>query len=222
MQDFKNKYNFYSCFWIFLIGCIFGFIFESILSYFQLGYVINKQELVFGPFMPVYGIGAVVFAYISKHVKSITMTFILSFILGSLVEFFYSLLQETIFGTISWDYSSAPLNIQGRISLIYSVGWGLLGIISCKLILPYISNFISNFPKRPAIVTTWILITFMLFNFSISYLALYRQKQRYLNIPATNIISETIDRYYPNQKMDLIYQNHKKLYTVQTTFNDKN
>ena len=134
----KIAYCLFTYFWIFFIGSIFGFIFESILSYFQFGYVINKQELVFGPFMPVYGIGAIFLFYISKKIKSITMTFILSFLVGSLVEFFYSFLQEKIFGTLSWDYSYSPLNIQGRITLIYSIGWGLLGVISCKLIFHYI------------------------------------------------------------------------------------
>jgi uncharacterized membrane protein len=205
---------------MFFIASIFGFVFESILSYFQFGYVINKQELVFGPFMPVYGIGAIFLFYISKHVKSYTMIFILSFFIGSFVEFFYSLLQENIFGTLSWDYSSAPLNIQGRITLIYSIGWGSLGLISCKLIFPNIEKFIYNFPKTPAFVTTWILIIFMIFNISVSIIALYRQKQRYFDIPPSNILSRIIDKYYPDKKMDKIFENQKKLYVVQSTFSN--
>ena len=216
----KKLYNFFTYFWMFFIGSIFGFGFESILSYFQFGYVINKQELLFGPFMPVYGIGAIFLFYVSKHIKSYTMIFILSFLIGSFVEFFYSLLQETIFGTLSWDYSSAPLNIQGRISIIYSIGWGFLGLISCKLILPYIARFIYNFPKTPAFVTTWLLIIFMIFNIAVSVLALYRQKQRYFDIPPANIILSMIDKYYPNEKMDKIFQNQKKLYVVQSTFSN--
>lgn len=220
MQKLTKKNSFYTYFWMFFIGSIFGFIFESILSYFQLGYVINKQELVFGPFMPVYGIGAICLFYISKKVKSITMTIILSFFIGSFVEFFYSLLQENLFGTLSWDYSASPFNLQGRITLIYSLGWGILGIISCKIILPAINKFVSNFPKKQAIITTWILVLFMIFNISVTTIALYRQKQRHFNIPPSNIISEVIDKYYPDKKMDNIFQNQKKLYIVQSTFSN--
>lgn len=216
----KIAYCLFTYFWIFFIGSIFGFIFESILSYFQFGYVINKQELVFGPFMPVYGIGAIFLFYISKKIKSITMTFILSFLVGSLVEFFYSFLQEKIFGTLSWDYSYSPLNIQGRITLIYSIGWGLLGVISCKLIFHYIEKFIYNFPKIPAFITSCILVIFMIFNITISALALYRQKQRYFSIPPSNILSRIIDKYYPDEKMNKIFQNQKKLYVVQSTFSN--
>lgn len=220
MLKLTKKDSFYTYFWIFFIGSIFGFIYESILSYFQFGYVINKQELIFGPFMPVYGIGAIFLFYISKRVKSVTMTFILSFFIGSFVEFFYSLLQENLFGTLSWDYSDSPFNLQGRITLIYSLGWGFLGIISCKIILPAINKFISNFPKEQSIITTWILVIFMIFNIAITTIALYRQKQRYFNIPPSNFISEVIDKYYPDKKMDNIFQNHKKKYIVQSTFSN--
>ena len=220
MLKLTKKDSFYTYFWIFFIGSIFGFIYESILSYFQFGYAINKQELVFGPFMPVYGIGAIFLFYISKRVKSVTMTFILSFFIGSFVEFFYSLLQENLFGTLSWDYSASHFNLQGRITLIYSLGWGFLGIISCKIILPAINKFISNFPKEQSIITTWILVIFMIFNITITTIALYRQKQRYFNIPPSNFISEVIDKYYPDKKMDNIFQNHKKIYIVQSTFSN--
>ena len=220
MLKLTKKDSFYTYFWIFFIGSIFGFIYESILSYFQFGYVINKKELIFGPFMPVYGIGAIFLFYISKRVKSVTMTFILSFFIGSFVEFFYSLLQENLFGTLSWDYSDSPFNLQGRITLIYSLGWGFLGIISCEIILPAINKFISNFPKEQSIITTWILVIFMIFNITITTIALYRQKQRYFNIPPFNFISEVIDKYYPDKKMDNIFQNHKKKYIVQSTFSN--
>ena len=216
MLKLTKKDSFYTYFWIFFIGSIFGFIYESILSYFQLGYVINKQELVFGPFMPVYGIGAIFLFYISKSVKSVTMTFILSFFIGSFVEFFYSLLQENLFGTLSWDYSDSPFNLQGRITLIYSLGWGILGIISCKIILPAINKFISNFPKEQSIITTWILFIFMVFNITITTIALYRQKQRYFNIPPSNIISEIIDKYYPENKSDFV--THNTSYTSLVSF----
>lgn len=44
MEEKKiKKCNFYTYFWVFFIGSVFGFIYESILSYFQFGHIINKQ-----------------------------------------------------------------------------------------------------------------------------------------------------------------------------------
>ena len=60
----------------------------------------------------------------------------------------------------------------------------------------------------------------MIFNITITTIALYRQKQRYFNIPPSNFISEVIDKYYPDKKMDNIFQNHKKIYIVQSTFSN--
>lgn len=221
MKNLNSKCNLYIYFWSFFIGSILGFIYESILSYFQFGYIINKQELVLGPFMPVYGIGAIIFMYISKKFKSITMIFILTFIFGSLVEFFYSFIQENLFGVISWDYSNSPLNIDGRVALIFSIGWGCLGIISCKFILPYLDKFISLLYTHKTIIITNILIIFMIFNIAITSIALYRQKQRYFNIAQTNFISQAIDNYYNNNKMDNIFENQKKLYkNIESTFSN--
>ncbi len=42
-----------------------------------------------------------------------------------------------------WDYSDKFLNINGRISLIYSIFWGLLGLYLLKVVNPKIDNFID-------------------------------------------------------------------------------
>lgn len=222
MEEKKiNKFNFYTYFWIFFIGSIFGFIYESILSYFQFGHVINKQELLFGPFMPVYGIGGIVFLYISNRYKSLTMIFILTTLFGSIVEYLYSFMQEYLFSVLSWDYSFTSLNINGRITLLYSLGWGILGIISCKFFIPYIKKFILCYPKLQFKVTSYILIIFMIFNISITSIALYRKKQRYFNIPPQNILSKIIDKYYPDSKMEIIFQNQKNVYDkVKSSFSN--
>lgn len=210
-------YIIYDYFWCFLIGSIIGFIFESILSYYQMGYIINKQELVFGPFMPVYGIGTIIFMYISKHIKSFSMTFLLTFSLGGFIEFFYSLFQELIFGTLSWDYSDTPFNVQGRIALIYCVFWGLIGIISCKFILPYFKTLLYFFKGKFKIITT-ILIIFIIFNIILTSIALIRQKQRYFNVLNQSFIAKFLDKYYPDKKMDNIFENQVKLYTTKNVF----
>lgn len=213
MEEKKvKKCNFYTYFWVFFIGSVFGFTYESILSYFQFGHIINKQELLFGPFMPVYGIGAIVFLYISNSFKSISMIFILTTLFGSIVEYFYSFMQEYLFGILSWDYSFTSLNINGRIALLYSLGLGFLGIISCKFFMPYIQKFIFNYPKIQFKVTSYILIIFMIFNISITSIALYRKKQRYFNVPPQNILSKIVDKYYPDSKINSIFENQKIVY----------
>lgn len=42
-----------------------------------------------------------------------------------------------------WDYSDKFLNLNGRISLIYSIFWGLLGLYLLKVVNPKVDKFID-------------------------------------------------------------------------------
>ena len=48
-------------FWIFVIGSLLGYIYEIIITYFKLGHFENRQGLIYGPFIPVYGIYIILF-----------------------------------------------------------------------------------------------------------------------------------------------------------------
>lgn len=45
--------------------------------------------------------------------------------------------------TTWWDYSDRFLNLNGRISLIYSIFWGLLGVYLLRVVNPRIDEFID-------------------------------------------------------------------------------
>lgn len=48
-------------FWLFVIGSVVGYIYEMIVVLFKKGYFESRQGLIYGPFTPVYGIGAIVY-----------------------------------------------------------------------------------------------------------------------------------------------------------------
>ena len=56
-------------FWLFIIGSILGYIFEMIVVLFQKGYFESRQGLIYGPFTPVYGIGAIIYYLILNNIK---------------------------------------------------------------------------------------------------------------------------------------------------------
>lgn len=56
-------------FWLFIIGSILGYIFEMIVVLFQKGYFESRQGLIYGPFIPVYGIGAIIYYLILNNIK---------------------------------------------------------------------------------------------------------------------------------------------------------
>ena len=105
MNNKKIKNELIILFWLFIIGSIAGFIFEITVVFFQKGHFELRQGLIYGPFIPVYGIGAM-FYYIvlSKiKIKNKVQIFLITMILGGITEYLCSFIQEKAFGTISWD-----------------------------------------------------------------------------------------------------------------------
>ena len=68
----KNKIikEFIIIFWIFIIGSISGYVFEMLVVFFQKGFFETRKGLIYGPFIPVYGIGAVIYYMILKNMQN--------------------------------------------------------------------------------------------------------------------------------------------------------
>ena len=208
----KEKFEkFTRIFWIFVLGCILGYIFETILVLFQKGYIESRQGLIYGPFSPVYGIGGIIYYSGFKNVKTRNKwaVFFIAMILGGTTEFICSLLQEEIFGSISWDYSYLPFNLNGRTSLLHCTYWGIAGILYITCIEPFVQKVDNQLDKKWMKIITIVLAIFMLFNIMISAAALIRQKNRIQNIPPRNAIEVLLDEHYPDDFMNKIYANKK-------------
>ena len=84
-----------------------------------------------------------------------------------------------LFGTVSWDYSGTPFNIDGRTNLMFALIWGTLGLIWIKEIYPAMSRMIEKKnPEAPGAILTILLVAFMLFDGFISCAALTRANER--------------------------------------------
>ena len=61
-RSFAHGLNFYKLFWVFLIGCFLGVIIELIWCAVLYQKFESRAGLIYGPFNPVYGFGALVLA----------------------------------------------------------------------------------------------------------------------------------------------------------------
>ena len=62
---------FVKLFWIFMIGSFLGFVAETIVVLIKEGHYECRQGLIYGPFVQIYGIGAVVYyLFVPKIQKS--------------------------------------------------------------------------------------------------------------------------------------------------------
>ena len=201
-------------FWIFIVGSIAGFIFEITVVFFQKGHFELRQGLIYGPFIPVYGIGAILYymALNKIKLKNKLQIFLITMLLGGLTEYLCSFMQEKLFGTISWDYSYLPFNIQGRTSLLHCVYWGIGGILYVTYIEPLIEKMREKINKNIIRIITIILAIFMIFDITISWMAAERQIERKSNVEPENKMDLFFDEHYPDEYIDRIFNNKKYVY----------
>ena len=112
-----------------------------------------------------------------------------------------------MFGTRSWDYSNMPFNINGRICLLYSIFWGILGVFWIKTLYPRLSRLILKIPNKIGKIVTWIVTVFMAINIAVSGIAVMRWGQRVRGTEPSNEFWEFIDERFPDERMERIYAN---------------
>lgn len=206
---FAAGLNFYKLFWIFFIGCFVGVVVETLWCLATRHRLESRAGVIYGPFNPVYGFGAVLLTLCLHKLrgKRDLWIFLGSMVLGGAFEYVCSLVQELAFGTVSWEYSHTRFNIGGRTNLLYSFFWGVLGLLWVKDLYPFLSRLIEKIPKKPGKILTWALCVFMVFNMGISALASARQADRRKGIPADSVVTRFLDEHYPDEFMQKIYPN---------------
>ena len=138
----QNKIIFYFIIYSFLGWCL-----ESIYKTIIFKKPTNSGFL-YGPFCPMYGIGAVMMIALSELSDNIIIIFLLSFVLFSVWEYIVAVILEKCFKTKYWDYSELKFNIKGRICLKNSIYWGLLGVILIYVIQPIIETLTNLMPEQ--------------------------------------------------------------------------
>ena len=211
MKDKNVKKELTILFWVFIIGSIAGFIFEVTVVFFQKGHFELRQGLIYGPFIPVYGIGAMCYYIVlsKTKIKNKIQIFLITMILGGITEYLCSLIQEKAFGTISWDYSYLPFNINGRTSLLHCIYWGIGGVLYITYIDPFLNKMIDKTNMKAFDLITIILSIFIVFDISISWMAADRQTERKNDIEPQNHLDLFLDKNYPDEYMNRIFNNKK-------------
>lgn len=206
---FAQGMTFYKLFWVFFIGCFAGVVLETIYCLIQRGHYESRVGLIYGPFNLVYGIGALCLsgALYQFRNRGRVFSFVGGFVVGSVVEYACSWFQEVCFGSTSWDYSNMPYNLNGRICLLYSIFWGILGIFWIKNIYPRMSKWILKIPNKVGKPLTWVLLVFMVFNSVMTLFTSLRWTARREGVEPRNAFEAYLDEHYPDERMQKIFAN---------------
>lgn len=146
---------------LFFIASLAGYLWEVLLYLVQEGSFRNRG-FFYGPWLPVYGVGAVVILLLLRRIHSRPfLCFLLSAAIGTGVELLIGWLLDSLWDLRYWDYSGQPLNLNGYICLTSAAGFGLAGALWVCWLSVLCLKLWHKIPKRGQLL----LITVLFFLF---------------------------------------------------------
>lgn len=211
------KLNFFNLFWVFLVCCVLGLIIEVVyhMLFVDPGVYQDRAGLLFGPFSPIYGFGAVLLTVMLNRFyrKNFLVIFLVSALVGGVFEAAVSWWMQTSFGAIAWSYSAElapgipdPMAIlfHGRTSTPFMCMWGVLGVMWIKLCLPRLLALINLIPWKWRYSLTTAVTVLMLVNGIMTLQALDcwfgRVSGRESTSPVEQFYAEHFDDAYMEQR----------------------
>lgn len=147
--------NFRSIFLLFIIFSFAGWCAEVFYVGVFFEHKFINRGFLHGPLCPIYGCGGVVILFLPQAILSSWIPlFLSSMVLCTAVEYFISWLLEKLFHTLWWDYSHYKINLNGRICLLNSLLFGLMGLLSVHFVIPFVQQFINMLSSVQLIIST--------------------------------------------------------------------
>lgn len=158
-QSNKLRYLCY-LFILFLVGCFTGWIYEEIFYWVAEGMLRNRGVL-YGPWLPIYGIGALIIYPLKPMKKNPVILFALCVFLTGLVEYIIGYIGIHVFDLRLWDYRGLFLNIDGIVCFRSVVCFGVMGLLFHYLLEPVIEKAVNKVkPNTVYIVCAFLLLLF--------------------------------------------------------------
>ena len=130
----------------FMMYAFIGWIYEVLLEAFVWHHGFVNRGVLFGPWLPVYGFGALIFLFciyplikdkpLKKKLILLPLVFLGCMFAATLLELLTSYLCEWTIGYVPWDYFNYKIHFQGRIALSTSIRFGLGGVVFLYLLQP--------------------------------------------------------------------------------------
>ncbi len=184
-------YGFMLYFLIFMIYSFIGWIVDSIVGSMEFNKLVNRGFLI-GPYCPIYGFGGLLILCLSKiYHHDLFVMFISIIAICTIIEYITSYIMEKMFHARWWDYSKRKLNIDGRVCLVNSIGFGVIGLIAVYIINPFIFSYLAIIPHFLLIIITIPLLIFFTIDVVVSFNIINNIKLTTDNLRRDNTIEIT-------------------------------
>ncbi|MBP5355208.1 MAG: putative ABC transporter permease [Lachnospiraceae bacterium] len=155
-------------FLLFFIFSFLGWIWESVIYEMIDKHRIVNRGFMFGPYIPIYGTGAMIDLLILGDVDNMVLLFFLSAILCTMVEYVTSFAMEKMFHARWWDYYDMFWHLNGRICLEGALAFGGLSVVLVQWINPAARHLISLLSPTALHIVAWVLFAVFVTDFVIS------------------------------------------------------
>lgn len=213
------RLNYFNLFWVFFVCSVLGLILEEVwhMVVVDPGVYQDRAGMLFGPFSPIYGFGAVLMTMALNrfYKKNPLIIFLVSALTGGAFEVFVGWFMQTSFGVVSWSYSHIrlfgmpdPIAVLtgGRTCTPFACMWGLGGLIWIKVLLPRLLKLINMIPWKRRYSATVILTAVMLIDGVMTLQSLDYWYQR-VNGTVRNIpVAQFYDKHFDNEYMENRFQ----------------
>ena len=178
---------------LYIIYSFIGWVIEVIATSKDNKGFVNRGFLI-GPYCPIYGTCALLMILILPNQENIFLLFLMSLLICSISEYLTSYVMEKLFKARWWDYSSRRFNLNGRICLKMSLGFGLLGVILVRYVNPFITSYLIKIPNNIVDIIFYILIIIFAIDNIISFKVVLKIKEttKFIKMDNTREITEKV------------------------------
>lgn len=206
-ESYRTSYmplNFFNLFWVFMVGCVVGLALEEAYHVAVYGGWQSRAGLLWGPFSPIYGTGAVCLTVaLNRYWRAPAWKVLLvSGLVGSTVEYVTSWYLEKSLGIMAWDYTGTLGSVNGRTNLFFFVIWALLGLVWIRALLPMTMRVVDAIRLNWRAWLTIAAAIFMLVNECMTMLTTDCWSRRHSGHEPETIVEIWCERNYGDELME--------------------
>lgn len=205
------RITWYQVVMIFFIASILGLILEEVWMFITAGLTESRVGLVWGPYSPLYGVGALLLTFICfglrRHHAPWWAIFLVSMAVGGGLEQLAGWAMESYMGAVSWDYTGVPGCITKWVAVPFLFFWGVLGLVWAKVVMPELLFRIGVATTRRQVVFVGLLGAYLAADIFMTLAVFDRVHDRELGIAPENGLEQYIDENYTQEFVEERFQN---------------
>ena len=198
---------------IFFLGSMAGLLIEEVWMLVSAGLTESRVGLVWGPFSPLYGLGAVLLTWLSFFLRSRGaagwQVFLVSAVVGGVLEQFAGWSMSTFFDAESWTYLHLPDHITQWVAWRFLVAWGVLGLVWCRAVMPRLLYQIGMPTTRRQAVFVTLVAVYLVADVAMTLACFDRKAERDAGEPPSNAFEQWVDTNYNDEFISSRFENLK-------------